>query len=134
LRLYKAMARIFIILFAGFYLLISTGINVSAHWCGKKIRLVSIASSHEKKCPCGTKMRPGCCKDVHAYFKITDNQKISSQVVLPVNSFAKALTTVAFQKSEKLFAQVEVFDISNYHAPPFKTKLPVYLRSSILRI
>jgi hypothetical protein len=128
------MARIFTILFAGFYLLLATGFNVSAHWCGKKIRFVSIDSPHEKKCPCGKKMRPGCCKDVHAYLKIKDTQKVSSQVILPANSFVKALTVMGFPKSEKLFAQVEIFDIANYHAPPFKTKLPSYLRGGILRI
>jgi hypothetical protein len=128
------MKKVLTVLFAAFYLLLATGLNVSAHWCGKKIRFVSIHSAHEKKCPCGKKMRPGCCKDIHAYFKITDNQKAASKIALPPNSFAKAFTNIALGKTEKPFRQVEIFDITSYHAPPFKTKLPVYLVSSILRI
>lgn len=128
------MARIFTILFAVFYLLIATGFNVSAHWCGKKIRLVSIDSPHEKKCPCGKNMRPGCCKDIHAYFKIKDAQKVSVQVVLPANHFVKSLTVVAFEKVEKFFSRVKVFDMADYHPWLSKTKPPVYLTGSILRI
>jgi hypothetical protein len=54
--------------------------------------------------------------------------------MLPAYSFAKGLIVFAFQKSEKLFQQVEVFDITNYHAPPFKAKLPAFLLTGILRI
>lgn len=128
------MVKILNILFALFYLLVATGFNVSAHRCGKKIRFVSIDSSHEKKCPCGKNMRPGCCKDFHVYLKITGAQKASSQIILSTNSFTKTLIAVAFQESEKPFHQVGIFDITNYHAPPYKTKLPFYLAGGILRV
>lgn len=127
------MAKIATVLFAFFYLLVATGFNLSAHWCGNKIRFVSLDSPHEKKCPCGKKMRPGCCKDIHAYFKITDTQKAASKVALPSYNFVKAIT-FASPQSERLFQQVLIFDITNYHAPPFKTKLPVYLTSGTLRV
>src|SRR5215510_10536991 len=127
------MKRIITVLFAAIYLLLAMGVNVNAHWCGKKIRFVSFAAPHEKKCPCGKKMNPGCCKDVHAYFKITDTQKAASKIVLPPNSFS-TITAAVSEQHETIYQRVDVFDITSYHAPPFKTKLPVYLAGSVLRV
>ena len=129
------MTKVSTIFFAFFYLMMATGFNVNAHWCGNRIRFVALDSPHEKKCPCGKReMNASCCKDTHAYFKIKDTQKMSSQVVPPSNESAKSLRVFAFMKPEELFQQVDAFDIANYHAPPFKTKLPAYLTSSVLRI
>src|SRR5262245_12384510 len=97
-----SMARTGIILFTLFYLLVSTGFSVNAHRYGKRIRFVPVDSQHEQKSPCGKKMRPGCCKDIHAYLKINDNQKMSSQVTLPSNNFFMTSSAFTLPASEKL--------------------------------
>jgi hypothetical protein len=40
----------------------------------------------------------------------------------------------AFLASGKPVSQVLVFDVANYHAPPFKAKSPAYLVNNIFRI
>ena len=111
------------------------GFSMDLHWCGNKVKLVSVDSAHKKKCPCNKKMPPGCCKDVHVSVKLIENQKAPSHLTIPNKSFVKQVSAVgSLSVSTSSSQQVEVFDFANYHAPPFKSKLPVYLAISVFRI
>ena len=122
------------ILFILLYLLPAIGFSLDLHKCGKKIRVVSINAAHENKCPCGSKMPLNCCKDVHISLKLSENQKNSSQIIIPGNIFFKHISYfvsfLVFDFSSPLF----VFDFTNYHAPPFKSKQPVYLTNNVFII
>ena len=128
------MRKLVNILLVVFYLIPVIGFSVDLHKCGKKIRVVSINASHETKCPCGSEMPFGCCKDFHVSVKLTDNQKTTSQLYIPKNNFVKQLSTIYSFSVLVPPSQVIVFDFVNYHAPPFKSKQPVYLTNSIFRI
>ena len=128
------MKRIVIILFSFFYLLTVAGFNVSAHWCGEKINFISIDAAHNKKCTCTGQMPPGCCKDVHFYVKVTDSQKISTTSVSSMYSLVKEVVASCSLPGQIYFSHLEAFDFANYHAPPLKSKLSVYLLNRIFRI
>lgn len=128
------MRKAVAILLLFFYLIPAIGLSVDAHWCGKKVKIVAIDSSHEKKCPCSKKMSKGCCRDVHFSLKLTDSQKTSTVVTSPSKSFIK-LSTATIPCLISLTPKFNfVFNFSKYHAPPFKSKEPVYLLNSVIRI
>jgi hypothetical protein len=128
------MKRISIILFSVFYLLVTAGFNVSAHWCGEKINFISIDASHDKKCSCGEKMTTGCCKDVHFYVKVTDSQKISSSSVSSQKSPVKEIISFCALHGQKISSLADAFHPANFHAPPLTAKLSVYLVNRVFRI
>ena len=107
---------------------------MNLHWCGKKVRIVAFDSSHEKRCLCSKKMPAGCCKDVHVKVKLTENHKTASQIVIPVTDFVRYFDSFFSVAVPKWAPQIVVFDFTNYHAPPFKSKQPVYLANSVFRI
>lgn len=76
-----------------------------------------------------------CCKDIHVSVKIVDAQKSSKSTITPQSINFKLLSTQTLLTfCEQCLAQVEVFDFSNYHSPPFKSKHPVYLTNSVFLI
>ena len=132
---YSDLKRIAVILFSILYLIPAVGVSLDLHKCGKKIKVISVNASHKVKCPCGVDMPFDCCKDIHLSVKIVDAQQSSKSTITPQSINFKLLslqTLIAL--SEPCFSQVESFDFSNYHAPPFKSKQPVYLTNSIFRI
>ena len=123
-----------VILFAFIYLIPAIGFSIDLHWCGKKVKIVYVNSSHESRCPCGTNMPFGCCKDVHLTLKIVDAQKSTDQIIVPCSVDFKQICTYVVPSIVEPFSKIVAFDFSNYHAPPFKSKTPVYLTNSIFRI
>ena len=107
---------------------------MNLHKCGKKIKVVSLNSSHENKCPCGTEMPFDCCKDIHVCVKIIDAQKESKQISVQHSTNFKSQNIPVILSIGKPSSQVDAFNFANYHAPPFKNKLPVYLANNIFRI
>ncbi len=128
------MRKVVATLLLFFYLIPAIGLSIDAHWCGKKVKIVAIDSSHEKKCPCSKKMSKGCCSDVHVSLKLTDSQKTSTEVTSPSNSFVKHITATIPCLISLSPRHNFVFNFSKYHAPPFKSKDPVYLLNSVIRI
>jgi hypothetical protein len=126
------MKRLIAIFLTIFYLLPAIGFSFNIHWCCKKISSFSIGAPQPDKCkPCKAKSK--CCKDAHLVVKITGSQYNSPSVILRAN-FIKQLATFINTTSSSLFRQDRVFDFTNYHAPPFKNKLPVYLANNIFRV
>src|SRR5436190_10471328 len=100
------------------------GMSIDTHWCGKRVKLISIYAAHENKCPCGKKMSKGCCKDVHLWIKLSQNQKSSSQQpgsCIASNSIKETKVIDIFSLS-KISSPFIVIDFTKYHAPPYKYK------------
>ena len=128
------MKREAIILVALLYLLPAIGFSINIHWCGNKIKAVNIATLNSSTCSCGKKMPMKCCKNIHQVIKLTDSQKATSQLIVSNKNLVKLFFGSSFQIQQIPNSQVNVFDFTNYHAPPFKSKLPVYLNCCVFRI
>ncbi len=128
------LRKIFNILLVMLYLIPAIGFSVDLHKCGKKIKIVSVNASHKSKCPCGTNMPFNCCKDVHLSIKIDKEQKCSKSIIIPHSNDIKQFLTLPVFTLGELSSQIEVFDFSSYHAPPFKNWQPVYLTNCTFRI
>ena len=123
------------ILFLTFlYLLPATGFSMAMHVCGSKVTSVTIENFSSGDCMCGTKMKGGCCKNVHVTFKITDNQKIAAELTISKSEFAKQIFESSLPVQFVSYLQPNDFEFPNYHAPPPDGKRPVYLNNRVFRI
>src|SRR5688500_9067057 len=63
------------------YLIASSGISGSMHYCGGYLASISFAHDSTKKCACGNEeMKNGCCQDKAFYLHIDDSHQKSRQV------------------------------------------------------
>jgi hypothetical protein len=116
-----------------FYLVSTSGMSLNVHYCGGKIKHVSLYSSSEKGCCGKKKMSKKCCKDKVAYFKIKDNHKVNqlAKVVTPSSKLITAVLSLVINYS---YVSSFYITIQNYHAPPVLYDNPLYLKHQVLLI
>lgn len=81
------MKSFLLLLFTGWFTLLSTGVNVNAHWCGSKVASVGLFGSKAESCKCSKKKaakNKSCCSTSAAYFKIKDNFTASENCTSPL--------------------------------------------------
>ena len=128
------MKKSLIILFASFYLILASGLSISLHYCGGKLKDISFFSSSNEEGCCGTKKKSkGCCSEKSAFIKVKDNHFAGNSIKV-LNSSIKSIPAPVFNQ---LF-EIQNPDISytalNYHAPPVFYDNPIYLKHRVLII
>ena len=81
------MKSILLLLFTGWFTLLSTGVNINAHWCGSKVASVRLFGSKAESCKCSKKKaakNKSCCSTSAAYFKIKDHFTASENCTPPL--------------------------------------------------
>lgn len=136
LHLQSEMKRITVILLMFLYLLPTTGIVVSLHYCGDSIASVSFNPFHTKhKCSCGSKkMAKDCCKDKTTIIKLDNEQKNTQQVLCTIvkeKNFQPAISTkIIVDYHAPLLS-----DVFNHNThPPDEIKHPLYIQHRTFRI
>ena len=129
------MKKYIFILFAMFYLIVTSGMALNIHYCGGKIKSISFFHKDNEKGCCGTKKKSkGCCKDKKSFIKLKDTYKAGDSVVLKQNNFDSFNAIIPIQLLYKnAFVVVENYTL-NYHAPPVIYDNPLYLKNRILLI
>ena len=104
-----------ILMIAFIYLMVSSGIYISMHYCGGKFRSFSLIYSHaDGGCCCGSKEKnKNCCKDKTLYIKVKDTHKSVDLLKAP-DSYEKLI-----------FTGLSVLDL-NYSLVISNTKFPYY--------
>jgi len=126
------MKRALIILLASFYLIFASGLTLSLHYCGGKLKSVSLFSSNEEGC-CGKKMKSkGCCKNKTTFIKVKDSH--NSAKITELNSVYFHVIAVAATQLNASSRINETYIVSNYHAPPVLYDNPLYLKHRVLII
>lgn len=126
--------KVFIsILFSIFYLTATSGIAVSAHYCGGKMKHISFFKGKEKNCCGKKKMRKNCCKDKVAHFKVKDNHQSSDLLKSPTPS-SKLSAFVLPVIDIHFVIDHQNSPVLNYHAPPVLYDNPLYLKHKVLLI
>jgi hypothetical protein len=83
---FTMMKKCFTILLLTIYLLGTTGVVLSKHFCGSKISHISLLGN-KKSCKCGkVKMPKSCCKDTSVKLSTDDNQRLSAFDFIPNNN------------------------------------------------
>ena len=85
------MKKLTIIFLSIFYLLLSTGVRVNAHYCGDKLSSISFFDYASKSC-CGVKeVENKCCKDKVTFLKLSDSQEENPSFLFTSPEFSEAL-------------------------------------------
>jgi hypothetical protein len=69
------MKRIALILISILYVISVTGIDLELHYCGGKVRSVSMIQSHTDKGCCEKQSGKNCCKTRQLSIKVNDSQE-----------------------------------------------------------
>ena len=128
------MKKLLIILFATFYLMLTSGLNISLHYCGGKLKEVSLFSNGNEDGCCGTKKKSkGCCKEKTAFIKVKDNHFGGNNVKI-FNSPIKSIPPPVFNQLFEIQKADIAYTVLNYHAPPVLYDNPLYLKNRVLII
>jgi len=127
------MKKALIILLASFYLIIASGVTFSLHYCGGKLKTISLFSNHQEGC-CGSKKKSkGCCKDKTTIVKVNDSHQLSHIIkVNNANIVSIALISVPFL----YFIEKDIDSslIPNHNSPPVLYDNPLYLKNKVFLI
>lgn len=127
------MKKTIIIFLSVFYLILASGFTLNLHYCGGKLKDVSLFSNNEDGC-CGSKKKSkGCCKNETTVVKVKDSHNSSN--VAKLNS--PNITLAHIIPSQLLFKLLhidEAYVSSNYHDPPVLYDNPLYLKHRVLII
>jgi hypothetical protein len=78
------MKKVFAISLLFLYLVCVSGVRITVHYCGGKLKEVSFFQINEKEGCCGKKMKSrNCCKDKIAVLKINDSHKSVHDLKVP---------------------------------------------------
>ena len=114
--------------------MLASGVHLSMHYCGNKLRDISLFNSGDKDGCCGTKKKSkGCCSDKSSFVKVKDNHCAGSNLKI----FSNPISAIPSPKLNQLF-EIQSFNICytdlNYHAPPVLYDNPLYLKHRVLVI
>ena len=122
------------ILFLFIFLISNSGMAVSVHYCGGKIKAVKFLFGDKHPCNCGKKpMKPGCCKDKTTILKANDELAKVNSIALkcPLVEFTGIIPAqIVVMPSAHLKYSISPF----YHPPPCKPKIPIYLLDRVFLI
>lgn len=125
-----------LIFLAFFYLIFSSGMSVSLHYCGGKFKSISFFSTgvDERGC-CGNKMKSkGCCHEKTTFIKVKDSHFSSANLNINHDHF-KTIETI-YTSCFLVFPNesITVNSIFNYHSPPVLYDAPLYLQYGVFLI
>jgi hypothetical protein len=121
-----------IILLTVFYFIVATGFAINVHYCGGKLKEISLTQTEE--CCCGPKKKAkGCCDEKTVVCKIKDNQKTAPKTTIPSIS-SKEITAACTLLNFLIFAP-DTFqtELKRSH-PPDRHSDAVFLLNRNFRI
>ena len=129
------MKKSLIILFASFYLILASGLSVSLHYCGGKLKDISLFSTSNENGCCGNKKKSkGCCKNKTAFLKVKDNHEANTLLKAP-SPTKLTVDAPAIILNYYVYADNVLDLVINYHAPPVVLYgNPLYLENRVLLI
>lgn len=122
-----------IILLTICYFIVATGFAINIHYCGGKLKEISLTQNED--CCCGPKKKAkGCCEEKTVVCKIKDNQKTTAKAVVPTIS-NKQIVALHVLVNFLTYPSVDAFEIkTNKTPPPDPYSDPVFLLNRNFRI
>ncbi|MBY0426990.1 MAG: hypothetical protein K2Q22_15245, partial [Cytophagales bacterium] len=120
-----------IVLVAIFYLMSTSGMVISIHYCMGKVSSVELFASMKKPCGCGEKdSKPSCCKDEVKQLKTDPSKASQTTVKFQKFSSSPALVFHIIPKDGIFSANISQNPSLNYLASG-SGKVPIYLRNNV---
>lgn len=129
------MKRILIFSLLLVYATMACGVNIQLHYCGGKLKSISLFDNTKKGGCCGSKKMKSknCCNDKTTYLKVKDNHNSNSSLK-DITFKGKALECFITYFTYKIHnVTIDEF-ITYYHAPPDLYDNPQYLKNRVLII
>lgn len=128
------MKRLFIFSLLIVYTAMACGVNVQLHYCGGKLKSISLFDKTEKGGCCGSKMKSkDCCKNKTTFIKVKDNHNSNSSL-LDITFKGKALECFSTNFNNKIHNVSQDEFTPYYHTPPVLYDNPQYLKNRVLII
>ncbi len=117
------------------YTTLASGVNVDLHYCGSKLKKISLFGKSDEKGCCGTKEKSkSCCKDKNSYLKVKDKHHSNSSLKFNFNKFSVAELLIASAAEFSELSTNHGMIITDYHSPPILYDVPIYLANGVLLI
>ena len=128
------MKKSAIILLSVFYFVVATGFSLHIHYCGGKVKKISVLHENDEKGCCGSKEKSnGCCKEKAAFVKVNSEHKSVNEIKATSNNFTFSNFIVA--STNLLHTEtVSPFILFKFHPPPLIYEAPRYLKYKVLII
>lgn len=133
--IFSIVKTILVYSLAVFYFLISVRLTANFHYCGGKIKKISIVGfSTHKSCCAGKPMKKGCCEDVQVCFKKTSVDQQSSSAILFFSSAipTEPLHTLVIEPDHELYVPKNIK--SSVNAPPPELRIPIHIKHCVFII
>jgi hypothetical protein len=122
-----------ILLYSFWYLVITTGVLVSVHKCGGQVVSVEFFKAKADACSSSGCESGGCCENETHFYKVTDDQKLSSAATVPD---LQLLFVESVELPELRIAPVQSYVVPSklpIRPPPdLVIKTPLYIRNRVL--
>ena len=107
------------------YFIVSSGFTINTHFCGGKLKTVSLFNQTEKSCCGSKKASKGCCHDTKSFIKVKDVQESNNNSVLTskqikiaeFNSLVYDILSVIYEGSEVSITSKKVPDPPTLYKP-----------------
>lgn len=122
-----------IILLTICYFIVTTGFAINIHYCGGKLKEISLTQNED--CCCGSRKKAkGCCEEKTVVCKIKDNQKTAAKTVVPTIS-NKQIVALDVLIKFLTYQSVDALEIKSHKdPPPDPYSNPVFLLNRNFRI
>lgn len=133
--IFSSVKTILVYSLAVFYFLISVRLTANVHYCGGKIKNISIVGFTEhKSCCAGKPMKKGCCEDVQLCFKKSSVDQPSSPAVVFISSaiVTESYPAFVFKSDHQLYVPKHIK--LSVNAPPPEVKVPIHLKNCVFII
>jgi hypothetical protein len=90
------LKKSFILIFAFLYFIVSSGFIINTHFCGGKLKAVSLFNQTEKGCCGSKKASKGCCHDSKSFIKVKDVLTSKQIKIADFNSLVYNILSVVY--------------------------------------
>ena len=129
------MKKTSIIIASIFYLLLSVGVKVNAHYCGEVLSSISFFDFKTKSC-CGVKeVESKCCKDKVAFLKIADSHTENSTLSFVAPEFSELIlpSPLSYFYYVSILEEALIINFIIPDAEPY-AKVPFFISNGSLRV
>ena len=130
------MKKYIFIFFSFFYFIAASGVTLNLHYCGGKLKTVSLLQTNEDGC-CGADEEEmgddGCCKNTTTLLKISDTHKAAVSIKFFENSHKSITVLPTFYSINNVLTSQPI--VTYYiNSQPVTYGNPLYLKNRILII
>ena len=127
----KKVVSIFLLMV---FLFSNSGIAINVHWCGGKLNSLKFFAKGPHKCMCRKKtMDPGCCKDKSTVLKANKDLSKTLQFLFKTLNIEYLNDKIIYTEG-LITSDLKCCYADFYHPPPYKPKVPLYLRDCVFII